>query len=92
MGRDRRETGKERGGREGPATRVRHRCTPPALPLPLACALQETCEYVACYAEPKQAVDALVTESYKRWMKEEQVVDDTTIIVAHLDVNARNSK
>lgn len=34
--------------------------------------------------EPKKAVDLLVAEASARWMKEEQVVDDTTIIVAYL--------
>ena len=34
--------------------------------------------------EPKKAVDMLVAEAGARWMKEEQVIDDTTIIVAYL--------
>eukprot|EP00804_Cyclotella_cryptica_P012707 CCRYP_016292-RA/>CCRYP_016292-RA protein AED:0.17 eAED:0.17 QI:143/1/1/1/1/1/4/382/367 len=33
---------------------------------------------------PAEAVDCLVKEANLRWMREEQVIDDTTIIVAHL--------
>lgn len=33
---------------------------------------------------PAEAVDILVKEANARWMQEEQVIDDTTIIVAHL--------
>jgi serine/threonine protein phosphatase PrpC len=33
---------------------------------------------------PAEAVDCLVKEANVRWMREEQVIDDTTIIVAHL--------
>lgn len=35
-------------------------------------------------AEPRKVVDMLVTEASARWMREEQVIDDTTIIVAYL--------
>ena len=35
---------------------------------------------------PQGAVDELIEESRVRWMKEEQVVDDTTICIAFLDV------
>lgn len=35
-------------------------------------------------AEPRKVVDMLVTEASSRWMREEQVIDDTTIIVAYL--------
>mmetsp|Transcript_28260 Transcript_28260/g.58387 ORF Transcript_28260/g.58387 Transcript_28260/m.58387 type:complete len:346 (-) Transcript_28260:63-1100(-) len=35
-------------------------------------------------AEPRKVVDMLVTEASSRWMKEEQVIDDTTVIVAYL--------
>ena len=31
---------------------------------------------------------ALIMDANGRWMKEEQVIDDTTVIVAHLDVKA----
>lgn len=34
--------------------------------------------------EPRKAVEMLVAEASSRWMKEEQVIDDTTIIVAYL--------
>lgn len=33
---------------------------------------------------PNHAVEVLMTEANKRWMAEEQVIDDTTIIVANL--------
>ncbi len=33
---------------------------------------------------PAEAVDCLVKEANARWMQEEQVIDDTTVIVAHL--------
>lgn len=35
-------------------------------------------------AEPRFAVDQLISESNERWMKEEQVIDDTTVCVAFL--------
>lgn len=35
--------------------------------------------------DPKVAVDLLIMEANRRWMKEEQVIDDTTIIVAYID-------
>ena len=34
--------------------------------------------------EPRFAVDHLISESNERWMKEEQVIDDTTVCVAFL--------
>lgn len=45
---------------------------------------QETVEMVDGQASPTDAVDVLVTEAATRWMHEEQVIDDTTIVVAHL--------
>mmetsp|Transcript_31348 Transcript_31348/g.65995 ORF Transcript_31348/g.65995 Transcript_31348/m.65995 type:complete len:366 (+) Transcript_31348:134-1231(+) len=40
---------------------------------------------------PAEAVDILVKEANARWMQEEQVIDDTTVIVAHLfDYKASN--
>ena len=36
--------------------------------------------------DPRQAVEVLIAEANARWMKEEQVIDDTTVIVAYLDV------
>lgn len=41
---------------------------------------------IAGIEDPKKAVDVLVAEANARWMKEEQVIDDTTVIVAHLEV------
>ena len=35
--------------------------------------------------DPRRAIDMLVEESNARWMREEQVIDDTTIIVAFLN-------
>lgn len=45
---------------------------------------EETVEYVEGQVGPAQAVDTLVTEAGTRWMQEEQVIDDTTVIVANL--------
>jgi serine/threonine protein phosphatase PrpC len=45
---------------------------------------QETVDYVESHNTPTDAVDVLVTEAATRWMHEEQVIDDTTIIVANL--------
>jgi len=45
---------------------------------------QETVEMVDAQGGPTDAVDVLVTEAATRWMHEEQVIDDTTIIVANL--------
>lgn len=45
---------------------------------------QETVEMVEGQSGPTDAVDVLVTEAATRWMHEEQVIDDTTIIVANL--------
>eukprot|EP00540_Astrosyne_radiata_P020693 CAMPEP_0116840980 /NCGR_PEP_ID=MMETSP0418-20121206/10668_1 /TAXON_ID=1158023 /ORGANISM="Astrosyne radiata, Strain 13vi08-1A" /LENGTH=339 /DNA_ID=CAMNT_0004471351 /DNA_START=160 /DNA_END=1179 /DNA_ORIENTATION=+ len=45
---------------------------------------QETVEISEATMGPSEAVDMLVKESSMRWMREEQVIDDTTIVVAHL--------
>ena len=45
---------------------------------------QEVIDFIARVSDPKRAVDMLVAESSARWMKEEQVIDDTTIIIAYL--------
>ncbi len=45
---------------------------------------EETVEIVEGQGGPAQAVDTLVTEAGTRWMAEEQVIDDTTVIVANL--------
>jgi len=44
----------------------------------------ESVQMVSSSENLKNSVDALVVEANERWMKEEQVVDDTTVIVAHL--------
>ena len=45
---------------------------------------QQVIDFIARTTEPKKAVDMLAAEASARWMKEEQVIDDTTIIVAYL--------
>lgn len=45
---------------------------------------QETVDMVEGQPLPADAVEFLVTEAATRWMHEEQVIDDTTIIVANL--------
>lgn len=45
---------------------------------------KETADMVHSCTAPTQAVDVLVTEANARWMKEEQVIDDTTVICAYL--------
>ena len=45
---------------------------------------QQVVDFIARVSEPKKAVDMLAAEASARWMKEEQVIDDTTITVAYL--------
>jgi serine/threonine protein phosphatase PrpC len=45
---------------------------------------QEVMEIATNTSEPRFAVDRLISESNERWMKEEQVIDDTTVCVAFL--------
>lgn len=45
---------------------------------------QEVMDIATACSEPRFAVDKLISESNERWMKEEQVIDDTTVIVAFL--------
>ena len=45
---------------------------------------QEALDMIKGITDPKKAVDILVTEAGKRCMKEEQVIDDTTVIVAFM--------
>jgi serine/threonine protein phosphatase PrpC len=45
---------------------------------------QEVIDIAASTTEPRYAVDKLINEANDRWMKEEQVVDDTTVCVAFL--------
>lgn len=50
---------------------------------------EECMEMAMKVQDPKVAVDLLIKEANRRWMKEEQVIDDTTIIVAYLDTKGR---
>jgi serine/threonine protein phosphatase PrpC len=45
---------------------------------------QEVMDIAVNTTEPRFAVDRLISESNERWMKEEQVIDDTTVCVAFL--------
>jgi len=45
---------------------------------------QETVQYVDATSSPTSSVEVLVKEANKRWMEEEQVIDDTTVITAFL--------
>lgn len=45
---------------------------------------QEVMDIAANTTEPRFAVDRLISESNERWMREEQVIDDTTVCVAFL--------
>jgi len=44
----------------------------------------ETVEMVVGAPNPMESVEALVKEANTRWINEEQVIDDTTIISAFL--------
>jgi len=45
---------------------------------------QEVMDIAYNTTEPRFAVDRLISESNERWMREEQVIDDTTVCVAFL--------
>lgn len=45
---------------------------------------QEVMDLAFTTTEPRFAVDRLISESNERWMREEQVIDDTTVCVAFL--------
>lgn len=45
---------------------------------------QEVMDIAVATTEPRFAVDRLINESNERWMREEQVIDDTTVCVAFL--------
>ncbi|EQC30230.1 hypothetical protein SDRG_12080 [Saprolegnia diclina VS20] len=47
---------------------------------------EEVIKMATAHTDPKQAVDVLILEANRRWMKEEQVIDDTTVIVAFVNV------
>jgi len=44
---------------------------------------EETIKVASKFSNPKDACDVLVKEAFQRWMQEEQVVDDTTVLIAH---------
>lgn len=44
----------------------------------------EVAEIVTAAKSPAKAVDALIEESAARWMKNESVIDDTTVIIIEL--------
>ena len=46
--------------------------------------IKETVDMADSHTTPSEAVDSLVKEASLRWMREEQVIDDTTVIVANL--------
>lgn len=48
---------------------------------------EEVMEIVMAQKDPKVAVDLLIMEANRRWMKEEQVIDDTTVIVVYVNIN-----
>lgn len=45
---------------------------------------QEVVDIASATTEPRFAVDKLISEANERWMREEQVIDDTTVCVAFL--------
>eukprot|EP01041_Mallomonas_annulata_P008978 gene8978-18578_t len=45
---------------------------------------QEVVDIAVATTEPRYAVDKLISEANERWMREEQVIDDTTVCVAFL--------
>ncbi|CAM9840851.1 unnamed protein product, partial [Ectocarpus fasciculatus] len=45
---------------------------------------QEVMDIAVTTTEPRYAVDKLINEANERWMREEQVIDDTTVCVAFL--------
>ena len=45
---------------------------------------QEVADMTKKHTDPQKACNVMAAEAHKRWMKEEGVVDDTTIIVAYL--------
>ena len=49
-----------------------------------AVAAKQVIDIAGATTEPRFAVDRLISESNERWMREEQVIDDTTVCVAFL--------
>lgn len=56
------------------------------------CLNEEVVEMTNAAKGPGEAVDCLVREANNRWMLEEQVIDDTTVIVAFFFDYATNAK
>lgn len=51
----------------------------------------EVVKMVAETSEPRFAVDKLISEASARWMREENIIDDTTVCVAFLgDFQVKN--
>ena len=48
------------------------------------CTNEETVVMAANESGPSESVEKLVKEANARWIREEQVIDDTTVIVANL--------
>lgn len=48
---------------------------------------EEVMDIVMAQKDPKVAVDLLIMEANRRWMKEEQVIDDTTVIVVYVNIS-----
>jgi serine/threonine protein phosphatase PrpC len=53
---------------------------------------QEVMDIAITTTEPRYAVDKLINEANERWMREEQVIDDTTVCVAFLGNFMLNGK
>ncbi len=52
---------------------------------------EECVALASIYSKPKDAVNALIQESTARWLSEDQVVDDTTVVIGFLgDWKKRN--
>lgn len=47
---------------------------------------EEVMEMALSQQDPKAAVDLLIMEANRRWMKEEHVIDDTTVIVVYVNI------
>ena len=39
---------------------------------------------VVKYASPQEATEELIKEAKTRWLREEEVIDDTTVLVANI--------
>ncbi len=53
----------------------------------------EECVAIAeLYSKPKDAINALIKESTSRWLADDQVVDDTTVLLGFLGDWMENKK